>query len=124
MGRVMVREQMEGEFGRRLAVDLIQKTDELLRPVARHAVADHRAVKQAPCRKQGGRAMAVVVMRHGSTAAALAGSPRRGPVECRDVTFLVDAQPPGVVWRIPLASHDIGQRFQEVFVAAERARFP
>lgn len=123
MGRVIVSDQMEGEVGRRLAVDLIKKTDKLLMPVARHAVADHLAVKHAQCRKQGGRAMAFVVMRHGSASAALEGSPGLGPVECLDLTFLVDAQHQGFVWRIQIESHDIGHRFQEVLVAAELERF-
>ena len=67
--------------------------------------------------------MAFVVMRHRSASAALDGEPGRGPVERLDLTFLVDAQHQGFVWRIQIESHDIGHLFQEVLLAAELEGF-
>ena len=46
------------------ALDGIEEADELLVPVALHALADHGAVEHVEGREQGGRAVALVVMGH------------------------------------------------------------
>ena len=45
VGGVIVNDQMHVLLGRGLAVDCVEKTDELLMPVAAHALAD------GPCRR-------------------------------------------------------------------------
>ena len=44
---VVVDDQMQFQLGGRLGVDLLEKADELLMAVARHAIADDFAVKAA-----------------------------------------------------------------------------
>src|SRR3990170_3469222 len=46
VGPIVVHDEMQVEFGRRFGVDLLEETDELLVPMARHAVADHLPVEQ------------------------------------------------------------------------------
>jgi hypothetical protein len=46
---------MQIEIRRGVAIDLFEKAQELLMPMARHTVADHLAVKHAEGRKQGRR---------------------------------------------------------------------
>jgi hypothetical protein len=95
VGRVVVHDDMQREFGRSLDVDLLEETDELLMPMARHAVANHLAVEHAEGRKQGGRAVAPVVVRHGPTAAFLHWKTGLGAVQGWNLTFHVDAQHKG-----------------------------
>ena len=59
---VIVHDQMKVETGRSLGVDLFEKADELLMPMARHAVADDLAVEHAEGGKQRRRAVAFVVV--------------------------------------------------------------
>ena len=80
VGRVVVHDDMQIEFGRGLDVDLPEESNELLVPMPRHAVANHLAVEHAEGRKQGGRAVAPVVVRHRPTAAFFHGKTGLGAV--------------------------------------------
>ena len=119
VGRVIVHDDMQIEFGRGLDVDLLEETDELLMPMARHAVANHLAVEHAEGRKQGGRAVALVVVRHRPTAAFLHWKTGLGAVQGLDLTFLVHAQDKGFVRGIEIQSDDIVELLDKVFVAAD-----
>ena len=66
---IVVHDKMQIEFGRGFRVDLFEEADEFLMPMPRHAITDHSAIKHTQSRKQGGRAVAFVVMRHRATAA-------------------------------------------------------
>ena len=50
--------------------DGIEKADEFEVAMALHAAADHRAVEHAKCGEQGRRAVPLVIVRYGLTAAA------------------------------------------------------
>src|SRR3989304_3306405 len=119
VGSVIVHDQMQVEFGRRLGIDLLEETDELLMPMARQAVPDHLAIEHAQGGKQGGRAVAFVVVRHGSATAFLQRKARLGAVQGLDLALLVDAQNQGLVGGIQIEPDDIDELLQEVFVAAE-----
>ena len=54
VGRVIVYDDMQREFGRGFELDLVEETDKLLMPMARHALANDLAVQHAEGRKQGG----------------------------------------------------------------------
>lgn len=116
---VIVHDEMQIEFGRGVAIDLFEKAQELLMPMARHTVADHLAVEQAEGRKQGCRAVACAVVSHRSTTAFLQRQTRLGAIEGLDLTFLVDAQHKGFVRGIEIQANDIVELLDKVFVAAE-----
>jgi len=116
---IIIHDQMEIEFGRSFIVDFLQESQELLVPMAGHAVPDHLAVEHAQGGKQSGRPMAGVIMRHCSTAAFLQGQTGLGSVKGLDLAFLVHTQNQGLVRRIQIQSHDIAQLFYEALVPAE-----
>lgn len=89
---IVVHDQMPSKPGQRVGIDLFEEPNELLVPMTRHAVTDDRAIEHAQGREQRGGAVALVVVRHGSTAAFLQGEAWLGAVEGLDLAFLVDAQ--------------------------------
>src|SRR5580704_13836340 len=76
MRRVVVDDQVQVHLGRDFAVDLVEETDELLMPMAAHALADDLALQHVEGGEQRRRAVALVVMGHRSASAALHGQPR------------------------------------------------
>ena len=96
MGRVVVDDQMQGELGGSLIVDLLEKTQELAMAMTRHAGPDHLAVEHVESREQGRRAVALVVVRHGAGAPLLQRQSRLGAVERLDLALLVDRQDDGM----------------------------
>jgi len=57
--------------GRNLALDGVEKAGELLMPMALHVAADDGSVEHVHGRKQRGRAVPLVIVGHGSSAALL-----------------------------------------------------
>src|SRR5215472_2485892 len=68
---IIVEDRVDQLAGRHSGFDAVQKADEFLVAMPRHAVADHRAVEDIECREQRGRAVADVIVGHGSGPAAL-----------------------------------------------------
>lgn len=119
VGRVIVRNDVKIELGRGLDLDLLEEADEFLMSMARHAFANHLAVEHAQGRKQGGRAVALVVVCHRPTAALLQRKTGLSAIEGLNLTFLVDAQNEGFLWWIEIESDDIVKLLDKVFVAAD-----
>ena len=119
VGRVIVHDDMQRECGRGLDINLVEKTDELLMPMARHAVANYLAVEHAEGREQGGRAVALVVVRHRPTAAPLQGKTGLGAIEGLDLTFLVDAQHERPVRGIEIQADNIVELLNELLVPTD-----
>jgi hypothetical protein len=119
VGRVVVHDDMQIEFGRSLGIDLIEETDELLMAMARHAVADHFAIEHAECRKQGSRAVALVVVGHRSAASLLHRETGLGAIEGLDLTFLVDTQHDRPVRRIEIEPDNIVELRDKLFVPTD-----
>src|SRR3954447_8974896 len=92
MRGVVVDDQMQFPRCRRLAVDLVQEADELLVPVARHALADDLPLEHVERGKQRCRAVTLVVVCHRPAAAALHRQSRLGAVECLDLRLLVNRE--------------------------------
>ena len=116
---VVVDDQMQIEAGRGLGVDSLEEPDELLMPMARHAVADDLAVEHAERREQRRRAVALVVVGLRPAAARLHRQARLRAVQRLDLALLVDAQHQGLVRRIQIQPHDVGQLLDELRVAAQ-----
>ena len=107
VGGIVVEHEMEIEFWRSVAVDGSQEAQELLMPVALHALADHRPGGDIEGGEQRGRAMALIIMGHGAGTALLHRQPRRGAVERLDLALLVDAQHHRLVWGAQVEADDI-----------------
>jgi hypothetical protein len=69
MRAIVVKDQMQIQAARRLAVDPTQKLQELLVPVTRVTGPDHRPFQDIQRREQRGRPMAFVVMGYRPAAA-------------------------------------------------------
>src|SRR5438552_13312197 len=116
---VVVDDQMQIELGRGDAIDRLQEPEKLLMPMTGHTIPDHFAVEHAEGRKQGGRAVALVVVRPRPAAARLHRQARLSAVEGLDLTLLVHTQHQGLVRRIQIQPDDIRELLDEVLVAAE-----
>ena len=110
---------MDQLAGRDARLNGIEEADELLMAVALHVAADHRAIEDVQGGEQGGRAIALVVVGHGSGAALLHGQARLGAVERLDLALLVDRKHDGVRRRIDIEPDDITQLGDEVGIIGQ-----
>ena len=93
---VVVGDQVHIKMLRRLGINPAQELEPLLVAMSRHALADHPAGGDVEGGEQGGDAMALIVVRHGTTAALLHGQARLGAIERLDLGLLVDREHQGV----------------------------
>ena len=107
VGGVVVDDQVEFSPSRGLAIDLVEKTDEFLMPVAAHALADDAALQHVEGGEQRRRAMALVVVRHRPAAALFHRQYRLSAVERLDLRLLIDRQHQRVLGRIDVEANDI-----------------
>src|ERR1700683_4308604 len=89
MGRVIVEDGVDQLAGGDRALDGIEEADELLMRVPLHAAHKHRAVEHVEGGEQGGRTVALVIVRHGSALTGFERQTRLGPVESLDLRLLV-----------------------------------
>src|SRR6476660_8514805 len=89
---IVVHDRVYDLAGRDCCLDGVEKADEFLMTVALHAATEHRAVEHVQGRKQRGRAMPLVVMRHGRGAARADERAGSGTAERLDLALLVDGQ--------------------------------
>jgi hypothetical protein len=109
MSSEVVKHDVNRLAGGDLALDGVEKADELDVAVALHAAADDSAVEHAKRSKQGGSAVPLVIMRHGLTAAGLDRQTRLGAVERLDLAFFIDRQHHGMGRRVDIKPNDIGE---------------
>ena len=113
VGGVVVDDGVDDLAGRDCGLDLVQEADELLMPVALHAAADHRPVQDVERGEQGGRAVALVVVGHGSGAALLDRQSGLCAVQGLDLALLVHRQNHGVSGRIDVEPDHVGELLDE-----------
>ena len=106
---IIIEHRMDRLPGRDLALDSIEKTDELEMPVVLHAAPDHRSVQHAEGSEQGSGAMALVIVCHGLTAPGLDRQSSLGAVERLDLAFLVEREHQGMRRRIEIEADDVGE---------------
>jgi len=116
---IVVHDQMQIDFGGGLGIYLVEKSNELLMPMARHAVADDFAVEHTESREQGGCAVAFVIVRHRAAATLFEWKARLSSVESLDLAFLVDREHQGLVRRIQIQTDNVDELLDKTLVAAE-----
>jgi len=89
---------------------------EILVPVPRLAHRDHPPIERVQRGEQRGRAVAFVIVGHGSEPPFLHWQPRLGTVERLDLALLVDRQHHGVGGRIDVEPDDVTQLGGELWV--------
>jgi hypothetical protein len=104
---VVVEDGVDRLAGRDLALDGVQKPDELLMPVALHATADDLALQHVEGGEQGGRAVVLVIVGHGPGPTLLQGQARLGAVQGLDLRLLIDTEDHGVGGRIDIQADDV-----------------
>ena len=72
---VIVEDQMHRALGRGFGIDLVEEADELLMPVAAHALADDLAVEHVERGEQGGCPVPLIIMVIGAQRPRFIGSP-------------------------------------------------
>ena len=123
MRTVVVHDEMKLESGRCFRLDFFEEPDELLMSMAWHTIADDFAVEHTESGEQGGRAVALIIVRHGSAAAFFQRKTRLGPVESLDLAFLVHTQDQRPVRGIQIQAHDIAQFLEKAFISTEFESF-
>ena len=116
VGAVVVEDDMDHLAGRHLALDGVEKADELLVTVLLHAATDHRAVENVEGGEQGGGAIALVIVGHRFAFAGFERQAGLGTIERLDLRFLVDRQDEGVGRRRHVKADDVLKFGNEVGV--------
>src|SRR3984893_7756155 len=98
---------MQIEMGGGLACNLLEEGQELVCPMANQTFADDFAGRDVERGKQRRGAVALIIMGHGSGAAFLQRQARLGPVECLNLTFLVDGQHKRPLRRVEVKADDV-----------------
>ena len=102
VGGVIVEDGVDGFAGGNLALDGIEKADELLVAMALHVAADHSSVEDVHGREQASRSVPLVIVGHRSGAAFLHRQAGLGAVERLDLALFIDGQDHGVRRRIEI----------------------
>jgi len=92
VGGVVVDHSFDQFSGWHLTLDGVEEANEFGMAVALHAAADHGAVEHVEGGKQGGRAVPLVVVGHGSTATRLDRQPGLGAVASLDLAHMGNSQ--------------------------------
>ena len=107
VGGVIIRDQMHIQMWRNGAIDPLQKTKELLVSVPGLAVGEHGSSSDVEGCKQGGGAMADIVMRDTLHVAQSHGQHGLCATEGLDLRLLIHRQHDSVVWRVQIQGDDI-----------------
>ena len=116
---IIVHDQMEIEVARCLDVDFLEKSNELLVPMTRHAVANDLAVEHTQGSKERRGTIAFVIVSHGPATALLQGKAWLGAIECLNLAFFVDTEHYGLVRWIEIEPDNIDEFLDKVLVATE-----
>ena len=109
VGGVVVEDRVHQLSGRHGGLDAVQKADELLVAMPRHALADHCAVQHIERRKQRRRAVPEVIMGHRPSPPLLHRQARLGAVERLNLRLLVDRQDEAMSRRIEIQPDHVAQ---------------
>ena len=91
VGSIVVYDQMEIQPLRCFLVDPLEESQELLLSVFGHTLADHFPIEEMEGRKEGSRAMSLVVMGHRTGTALLHRQPRLRAIQCLNLALFIHA---------------------------------
>ena len=119
MGGVIVDDGVDRLSNGNLLLDDIEEANELLMAMALHVAADHRAVEDVHRGEQRRRAVALIVVRHGSGAALLQRQSGLCAVKRLNLALFVDRQDDGVCGRIDIEPDDVAQFVDEARIVGQ-----
>jgi hypothetical protein len=130
VARGVVHDDVHVKAERNVALDLVEELAELLRPVAGHALAYHRAglhvgLGRHGCYEAGEQrrgAMALIIVRAPLDLAGAHRQQRLGAIERLDLTLLVNADDERLVGWIEVKADDIANLFNELWIGRELER--
>ena len=115
---IVVYDHVDIQAGRRLLVNLVEELDPFLMAVFVHACRDHLPRDHFNGRKERGRSVSLVVVRHRCTAPLLDRQFRLRSVECLNRCLLIGAHHQCVLGRIQVQAHHITQLLLKTRVIA------
>src|SRR5689334_6672518 len=89
---VVIQHQMEIQRGGKFLVQMAEKLQKFLMPVARYALPDDLAVQHAERGKKGGSPVAFVVVSHRSATALFERQARLSSIQGLNLAFFIDAK--------------------------------
>jgi len=107
VGGIVVQNGVDQLAGWHFGFDGVEGPDQLLVAIPLHAATDDAALQHVQRREQRGRAVPLVVMRHGAAAPAFQRQAGLRAIECLDLAFLVERQHHGVGGRIEVEPDDV-----------------
>jgi len=107
VGCVIVEDGMNAFVARNLAFDSVQEPNEFLMTMALHAAPDHLPLQDIEGGEQGGRAVALIIVGHGSGAPLLHRQSWLCAVEGLYLRLLVNTKHYGVGGRIDVKANDV-----------------
>jgi len=109
VGGIVIEDRVNELAGRHGGLDAVEETDEFLVAMARHALADHRAVEDIQRSEQRGRAVPDIIVGHRPGPTFLHRQTRLGAVERLNLRLLVDRQHETVGRRVDIQPDHIAQ---------------
>ena len=119
VGPIVVNDEMEVQVFGKVPVQPSKKAQEFLVSVPGHTLTDHPSIQQVQRCEQGSSSKPLVVVGHGPTAPLLHGQAGLCALEGLDLAFLVHTQDQGLVGRIEVQPHHIGEFLGESLVLGE-----
>ena len=116
---VIVEDGVDGLASGDLALNCVEKANELLVSMALHVAADHGSIEDVHRRKQSRRPVPLVVVGHGSGAAFFDRQAGLGAVEGLDLALFVDREDDGMRRRIDIEADHVAQLVDEFGILGE-----
>ena len=114
VGGVVVEDYVDRLAGGHPRFDQIEKADEFLVAMPLHVAADYGPVEHIERRKERGRPVALIVVRHSSGPSLLERQAGLGSVEGLDLAFLVERQDDRVGGRRDIKADDVAELVDEL----------
>ena len=114
---------MELHLGRELGIQTLQKLQKLLVAMAGIALPNDLALRHLQRRKERRRAIALVIMGHGSTATLLQRQSRLGTIQRLNLALFIDTEHQSFLRRVQIKSHHIGQLLQKTGISGKLEPF-